>query len=155
MSDLEAIEPESCRRIKCGRCRRADSQPVLRVRQQLRLQCEHDAGRAEYQRTVNESAKFGRLPESEQDRDGMVENEKRDQKWFCATKKLGLVVLPAPDGSNTEGKQEADNVEPSPGLIPGNAENGAIEDKVIPEQENVISDTRRNQKRRKKTTDSS
>ena len=140
-----------CVEHRDGGC--ADGQPVLRVADQGGLQGKRDDRCAKNQGAIDDADAFRRLAQGVQNGDGLVEQEMQQQERLRAGPQFGCVVLVTPQTADQEGKDEADQVQFTPGTEPGNAENGAIEHQVIAEQRDMAALAGGSQHRRQEAAD--
>ena len=74
----------------------------------------------------------------EQQADGHVHQEEQHQERLGAPQQLRRVGTQAPGETNTEGADEADQVEQAPGLEPGDGEDAGVEQGEVGEQRDMV-----------------
>ncbi|MNI13848.1 hypothetical protein D3C73_670920 [compost metagenome] len=82
-------------------------------------------------------AHFPQLAPREQQADGQVHEKKQNQERFGAPQQLRCVGPQAPGEADTKGADEADHVEGSPRLEPGNGKDAGVEQGEITEQRDM------------------
>ncbi|MNF50006.1 hypothetical protein D3C84_312910 [compost metagenome] len=149
---------------------RAEGGGELEVLHQRELQAEAHQRRAEQHSRVDMialarrpaqqfSAALGRRPglaqlaPGEQQADGHVHQEEQQQERLGAAQQLRGVVTQAPGETDTEGADEADQVEQAPGFEPGDGQDGAVEQEEIAEQRDMVAAAGRGQDGRGKTAE--
>ena len=79
---MRSAQPECDSDIECSHRCGTDGQAILSVVDKLRLQRKRDDRRAENNRAVDKTTKIGWLPESKENGDGLIEQEKENQEGF-------------------------------------------------------------------------
>ena len=149
---LVAARPQRQSAVNGRNEQRAEGQAHAVVAQQAHLHREGQQRRAEQQRAVH-FAVLAAARQRVQHRDGRVEQEEQHQEGFNRGELFRLVVLRAPHPADGEGEHETHQVQRPPRPLPGNAEHGGVEHRVIREQRHVVAAARRKQHRRQVAAD--
>ncbi|MCY1287090.1 hypothetical protein D9M70_360760 [compost metagenome] len=119
------------------------------------LQAEADQRRAEQHGGVHviappqrEMLLFVQPATGEQQADGDVHQEEQQQEWLGTGEQLRRVGTQPPGEADAEGADEADQVERTPGLEPGDGEDAGIEQGEVAEQRDMAATAGGRQDRR-------
>ena len=155
--------------VEQAQCQCAESRSELQMTNQSELQAKTHQRRAEQRRGINVIAlarrpaqplaalgalrgviRIAQRAPRKQQTNGHVHEEEHHQERFGGGQQLRRIGTHAPGETDAEGAEEADQIEQTPGLEPGDGQDAAVEQNEIGKQRHMVAAARRRENRRGK-----